>query len=128
MTTTTDYFKNFNIFGDKWAEFAKTIYEPVSELQKITTSAIERTTKFQIEAANEILAASTEKAQKLANIKKFEELTNFYRDASQEANDKAVAYTKASVDNAIQTSSEFTKWFEKGVENFKHQAAKTTSK
>ncbi|TNF68324.1 MAG: phasin family protein [Gammaproteobacteria bacterium] len=128
MTTTTDYFKTFSVFGEKWAEFAKTVYEPVSELQKIATSAIERTTKVQIETANEIFSTSTEKAKKLANIKKFEELTSFYRDASQEVNDKTVAYTKASVDNAIQTSTELTKWFEKGVENFKQQAAKTTTK
>lgn len=130
MSTTTDYFKSFNAFGENWAEFTKTVYEPMAELHKITTAAVERATKCQLEAFNDIFNTSTEKTKKLANIKKFEELTSFCRDASKEANDKAIAYTKTSVDNAIQTSAELTKWFEKGVENFKQKSTttKTTTK
>ncbi|MCF6768166.1 phasin family protein [Thiotrichales bacterium 19S11-10] len=121
---TSDYFKTFSNFGEKWVELAKNFYEPVTELQKITTDAIERTAKAQIETTTELFSTTTEKAKKLAGIKKLEDFTSFYQDASKEVNDKALAYTKSSIDNALKTSTEFNKWVEKGFEQFKKQATK----
>jgi hypothetical protein len=125
--STNDYFKNFNSFGEKWIEFANTVYQPAVELHKITTDAFERATKYQLDTANELLQTSTEKAKKLADIKKLEDLTKFCSTTTEEASSKALAYTKASMDNALQTSTELSQWFEKGLDQFKQQTKKATA-
>ena len=113
---STDY---INQMTENLQKIASGEINPAAEIQKVTTETIETQTRKNLETLNSIIADTTKNLQKLAGVKKFEELTNFYRDFSKEANEKTLSYTKNVLEDALTVSKKYAKAIENSIESVK---------
>ena len=113
---TTDY---INQMTENFKKFASGEANPAAEIQKVTTETLEAQTRKNLETINSAVADTTKNLQKLAGVKKFEELTNFYRDFSKEANEKTLAYTKEVLEDALTISKKYAQAIEASIDSVK---------
>jgi len=113
-----------NQITENFKKFTDNAKNPAAEIQKVATETLEAQTRKNIETLNSAVSDATKNMQKLARVKKFEELTSFYQDISKEASDKTLAYTKEVLENALDVSKKYAQAIEKSIESVKCSTGK----
>ena len=101
---TTDYMNQMTENMKKFAEYA---FTPASDIQKLNVETFEYYTRKNLEAMNEAFENASQKMQKLAGIKQFDELTQFCNECAREANETVLVKTREWVDDSISVSKKY---------------------
>lgn len=113
-----------NQFTENFKKFTDDTKDSAAEIKKVATETLETQTRKNLEVLNSAVTDATKNMQKLAGVKKFEELTGFYQEISKEASDKALAYTKEVLENALDISKKYASAIEKSIESVKGSTGK----
>ncbi|MDD3447612.1 MAG: phasin family protein [Gammaproteobacteria bacterium] len=104
-----------NEMFSRMTEMSQNAWKPFVELGEITTRAMERAGQQQMTLINEALQDSARYTQNFTDVKDVKELVELQSRLMTEVSEKLFSVARQNVDNAMQTGSELSKWFETSI-------------
>ena len=120
-----------NTIVEQWESFGKSAFEAAKELESIGSSVVEKLTAQQFEIANTCLETGMKQMSLVTEIKDYKELMSAQAKLTTEYNEKLITSAKKAAEILNDARTQFTTWFEKGVNSAVttgKKAAATSSK
>jgi len=110
-----------NPFMEHWPQAAKMSMEPLMELNGITTRMCTDIARQNLKTMNDIMQCHAEQMQGMSHARGMEDMINAYSRWCAKVSAPLTQHTQNVLDTMLESASEYSKWWEKGLHHMSQQ-------
>lgn len=102
-------------YNDQWSQSTKNLFEPLIELNSITTRMCSELARENLKAIHDLMQSSAEHMQGLSHVRGFEDVMSVQARAVANITPKVYQYSQQILDTVMEGISEYNKFFERSM-------------